>query len=188
MAICLSSKDIFHQGFLPSHPLRLSLHNYRQSLPKIPLQSSCSSSQPPSILVDLCPYTEYIGPWHSLSMWLTLHLNCHRSAASSSSDNIKYFPSVPKNCPRCEISPASSPLSQDAVPILLPLFLLLPSFHILQSCVWIYTFLSGGEGLLPVLSWCSMGTSVFVDIFLMNPEREMYSMSLYSTAILSCIL
>jgi len=105
-------------------------------------------------------------------VWLTLHLDCHRSAASSSSDSIKCFPSVPTNCPRCEISPASSPLPQDAAPVLLPFFILLPSFHILQSCVWIYIFLSSGQGLLPVLSWCSMGTSVFVDIFLMHPGRE----------------
>ena len=135
MATWLSSKDIFHQGFPPSHTLRLSVHNYQQSLPRIALQSSCSSSQPPSILVDLCPCSEYIGPWHSLSVWLTLHLDCHRSAASSSSDSIKCFPSVPTNCPRCQISPASSPLPQDAAPVLLPFFLLLPSSHILQSCV-----------------------------------------------------
>ena len=64
------------------------------------------------------------------------------------------------------------------------LFLFFPSLPsiVLQSCVEIP---SSGLGLLPPLSWCSVRYSVSEDVFLMYPWREKYSMSTYSSAILS---
>lgn len=85
MAIWLSLQRHFPPSFFP-HPLRLSLQNYKQSLPQNSspiLMLQLPATKHSGGLVKPC--TKYIGPWHSLSMWLTLHLNCHRSAASSSS-------------------------------------------------------------------------------------------------------
>ena len=59
------------------------------------------------------------------------------------------------------------------------------STFILPSFAWIYIFLSSGQGLLPNLSCCSAMSSASEDVFLMHPQREIYSMSNYSSAILS---
>ena len=60
----------------------------------------------------------------------------------------------------------------------------LPSF-ILLSFVWICILLSGGQGLLPALSWYSMRSSASEDVFLMHLWRKKYSTSTYAFAILS---
>lgn len=61
---------------------------------------------------------------------------------------------------------------------------LLPSF-ILPSFAWNSIFLSDDQGLLPVLSWFSVRSSASEDIVLTSLWREMYSVSTYSSAILS---
>ena len=64
------------------------------------------------------------------------------------------------------------------------LLLFSPSF-ILPSFVCIRIFLSGGQRLLPALSWCSVRSSVFEDIFLLHPWRKMSFMSTYTPT--SCL-
>ena len=68
-------------------------------------------------------------------------------------------------------SPTSSPLPSH------------PSF-VLPSFVWFYIFFPFSQGLLPILSWCSVSTSVSEGVFLRYLWRDMYSMSTFSTVIL----
>ena len=108
--------------------------------PGISLQSLCSSSQL-HILVDLCPCPWYVGPWHGLSVWFSLHSDCHRLAvyplkasnAFSLSQLIAHWGSPPccsSHTARAQVQFTHSP----------PLFPLLPSFyHVL--CVSVYSFL-----------------------------------------------
>ena len=60
----------------------------------------------------------------------------------------------------------------------------LPSF-ILPSFASIYVFPSGGQGLQPALSWCSVRSFASEDVFLMQAQREIYSASTYCAAISS---
>ena len=64
-----------------------------------------------------------------------------------------------------------------------------PSSFILLSFAWIYIFFSVGQLLLSTLSWCSACTPLSEGVFLMYLWREMYSMYIYSSAILflSCV-
>ena len=62
-----------------------------------------------------------------------------------------------------------------------------PSSFVLPSFAWFYIFFSTGQILLMALSWCSACTSRSEGVFLMDPWREMYSTSTYSSAIF-CIL
>ena len=54
-----------------------------------------------------------------------------------------------------------------------PLFPL--TSFVLPSFVWFYIFFPFGQGLLPILSWCSASTSVSEGVFLMYLWRDMYS-------------
>ena len=72
-------------------------------------------------------------------------------------------------CFRYRSSPTHSP------------FFPLPLSSVLLSFA---SFFSGGEVLLPALSWCSAGSSVSGGIFLIHSWREMNSTSTYSSAIL----
>ena len=56
-----------------------------------------------------------------------------------------------------------------------------PDSFVLQSFAWLYIFFSSAYVLLSTLSWCSASTSVSEDVFLMHPQREMYSMSTYAS-------
>ena len=56
-----------------------------------------------------------------------------------------------------------------------------PDSFVLQSFAWLYIFFSSAYVLLSTLSWCSASTSVSEGVFLMHPQREMYSMSTYSS-------
>ena len=73
--------------------------------------------------------------------------------------------------PRCRSSPAHTPLYP-------------PTSFILLSFAWFCIFSSSGQVLLSTLSWRSARSFVSEDVFLMNPWREMYSTSAYSSAIL----
>ena len=63
-------------------------------------------------------------------------------------------------------------------------YLGITSSFILPSFAWVYIFFSASQVLLPALSWCSACTSVSEGIFLMYLWGEMYSTSIYSSAIL----
>ena len=103
--------------------------------------------------LDPCP--EYIGLWHGLSVWFSLHSNWHRSAVSPF-DRLTCFPSVLVDCPGCgNLTPTSAPSTRGcrSGPTPLPsLFPSLPSSHRVSR---IYIFLSSYQGLLPELSWFS---------------------------------
>ena len=139
--------------------------------PGISLQSLCSSSQL-HILVDLCPCPWYVGPWHGLSVWFSLHSDCHRLAALPS-ESLKCFLSVPTDCP-LGISPLLQLSYRRGAGSVHPLSssFSLTSF-ILPRFVCICVFLSGGQGFLPALSWCSVRSSVFEDTFLLHLWRKM---------------
>lgn len=56
--------------------------------------------------------------------------------------------------------------------------------HPIEYCMGLYV-LSGGQGLLPALGWCSVRSSASEDVFLVHPRRKKYSTSTYTSAILS---
>ena len=105
-------------------------------------------------------------------------------------ESLKCFLSAPTDCPlgvspllhlphctgACSVHPLSSSFS--LTPFILPSF------------VCIRIFLSGGQGLLPALSWCSVRSSVYKDTFLLHLWRKMYFMSTYTFNISSfpCVL
>ena len=149
------------------------------------LQHNSSSSQHPCALVDKHACPGYIEPQHRLSMWFSLYSDCHRSAASPSSDSFKCFASVPTNCPGYgSLSPTSAPPPQSASPVLLALLLLLPSFFCpTQPCMDSYNPFqwSGTPTSIQPVFW---RTVVSVDIFVMHPRREMNSTPNNSSTIL----
>ena len=111
-------------------------------------------------------------------VWFSLHLDCYRITVSLS-DNFKCFPSVLTNCPRCRyLTPSLAPPHPQ---ILVSSFFLSSSFPLLSfvllSYAWIHMFLSGGQEILPVHSWCSVRTYAFGYVLLMYSWREMYSTS-----------
>ena len=65
--------------------------------------------------------------------------------------------------------PAEGRYSHSSSPLFPPTSFVLPSF------VWFYIFFPFGQGLLPILSWCSASTSVSEGVFLMYLWRDMYS-------------
>lgn len=60
------------------------------------------------------------------------------------------------------------------------------SRHSLEHWPLRVLFLSGGQGLLPAVSWCSVRSSASEDVSLMNPRREKYPTSTDSSV--SCYL
>ena len=91
-----------------------------------------------------------------------------------------------RHLPKCgDRTPASvpSPAEGRYSPINTPVFP--SSSFILPSFAWIYIFLSGGEGLLPAISWFSARSPVSEGVFLMHPWRKMFPMSIYFSTILS---
>ena len=115
------------------------------------------------------------------TLWFSFHLGCRRWAVSLSALNV----SPPtQTLPQCgDWTPVSVPPHRMAGPVLVTLLFspLVPSsYQILHDSI----FLSAGQVLLSALSWCSECTSMSEDVFLMNPWREMYSMSTYFSTIL----
>ena len=155
----------------PSHPLRLSPQNKQQSLPW-----GCS----PIPMLQL-PAT-YSGGLVSLSMvcramaWIVrVVLTPLRLSQISClpSESLKCFLSVPTDCP-LGISPLLQLPYRTGAGSVHPLSssFSLTSF-ILPRFVCIRVFLSGGQGFLPALSWCSVRSSVFEDTFLLHLWRKM---------------
>ena len=112
--------------------------------------------------------------------WFSFHLGCLRSAVSLSALNVspltqtsmwEWTPASVSPPGEGRSSPTNTPVSP-------------PSFFILPSFVWYCIFFSSGQVLLSTVSWCSACTSVFEDVFLMHPWREMYSTSTYPSAFL----
>ena len=98
---------------------------------------------------------------------------------------LKCFSSNSDNCPDVGIGPPASvppPTEGRSSPTNTPVFS--PSSFVQLSFAWFCTLLSSGQVLLSALSWCSACTSVPEGVFLMDPWREMYSMSTYSSTIL----
>ena len=128
----------------------------------------------------------YVGLWHRLSVWFSLYPDCHRSAGSSFSDSLKFFPSVPTDFPGCgnlSFLSTTPPWGVDLV--LLALLLLLPSFiHLNQLCVALYG----------LFWWSRSPASSVQPMFCENfcicrgiPDaswREMHSISTHSPTIL----
>lgn len=122
-------------------------------------------------------YVQFVG--YRLSVWFLLYPDCHRSAASSSSNSLKCFPSVPVDFPRCN-NPfsASAPRPWGSGSVLLAL--LLPSnFRPTQLCMDPYGPFRWSRTLANI-SQCSVRTVVSVDRFLMHLWREMHYMTTYS--------
>lgn len=90
----------------------------------------------------------------SQSLWMWESLLCFSPAAPG--------------CWSCPACPPPSPFSPSSLP----------------NHAWVYTILSGGQGLLLVFSQCSVTTVLSVDVFLMHLWREMHSMSTYFSTIL----
>lgn len=102
---------------------------------------------------DLRPCPGCIGLQQGLSVWFSLRSDCHRSAAVLP-NNLKCFSSVPSSYPDMGIWPLLQfPTAQvQQVQSCSP-----PSLFPFSTSwvLWLYMFLSGGQDLLPVLSWCS---------------------------------
>ena len=124
--------------FPPSGPpVRLPTANSSsRSGPVLP--SPRTSSQPPCTPVNTRPSLGHIGLWYGPSVYFSLHPICHRSAASSSSNSLKCFPSVPIDFPDGEgVLPNSgiSPLLQLPYPgVQVPSHFLSSSFSLLFFC------------------------------------------------------
>ena len=98
--------------------------------------------------------------------------------------SLKCFSSDSDNCPNVGIGPLLQfPHPPKAGPVLLT-FLFSPLVPSSSRVLWFYIFFATGQVLLSTLSWCSRCTSVSEGVFLMYPWREMYSTSIYSSAIL----
>ena len=93
--------------------------------------------------------------------------------------SLKCFFSDSDNCPDERIRPF---LQFCHPPRVGPALAFHPSSFILLRFSWFCIFFSGGQVLLPTLSWCSACTSGSEGVFLMHSWREMYSMSTYSSA------
>ena len=120
-----------------------------------------------------------LGMASARTVWFSLYLVCHRSAALVSALNVS--PLTQTIAPMwgseaCFSSPTPGP-------VLLTL-LFLPLVPSLLSFTRFYTFFSAGQALLSTLSWCSACTSVSEGVFLMYPWREMSSTSTNSSTIL----
>ena len=98
---------------------------------------------------------------------------------------LKCFSSDSDNCPNVGMDCCfSSPTHQDQVQSYWHSCFSHSSF-VLQSFAWLYILFSTGHVLLSTLSWCSACTSLYEGVFWMYPWREIYSTSIYSSAILS---
>ena len=108
------------------------------------------------------------------TVWFSFHLGCHRSAVSLSALNVSPLTQTIApmwGLPLC----FSSSTCQGQVQSYWHSYFFPPSSFILPSFAWVYIFFSAGQVLLSALSWC----------VLTYPWREIYSMSTYSSAILS---
>ena len=98
--------------------------------------------------------------------------------------SLRYFFSDSDNCPDVGMGPllVSQPAEGRSNPTNSPVFP--PSSFNLLSFAWFYIFLSAGQVLPSLFSWCSVCSSTSEGIFLMYLCREIHSTSTYSSAIL----
>ena len=127
----------------------LQRHSLPRSPPLCPLgcvssglhpafQSLCSSSQPLNVPGDLSPCPGCVGLRHGLSVWFSLHSECHRPAASCS-DSVKCCPSVPNNFPDMGIlPPLQFPQPPGAGPVSLTLLFFSSFLHPTKFCMDLY--------------------------------------------------
>ena len=155
-----------------------SLHSQQQPLPwncstipKLQLPAAAPSSEP-SFLSRIC-----MAP--AKTVWFPFYLGYHRSAVSLSALNVSPLTQLPW-CGVQTPASVSLPTEGRSRPTNTSVFPL--SSFILPSFAWFYIFFS--KVLLYTLSWCSACTSVSECVFLMNPWKEMYSTSTYSSTIL----
>ena len=98
IAAQLSSKGIPHYDLLPYYPSGLLTTINSNLCPEIGFQSLRPSPLLPCIPGDLGPFPGNVVLQQGLSVWFSLHLDCHRSAVALS-HSLKCFSSVPNNCP-----------------------------------------------------------------------------------------
>ena len=126
----------FPSGSPPSHTLTPSF-----SVNSSPCPGIAVMLQLPAALRSggLCPCLGYVGPQHRLSVWFSLHSDCHRSAPSLS-NSLRCFPFVPTDCPDIGISPLLPlPHLLGTGSVVLTLLLFLPSLLCpVQFCVDLY--------------------------------------------------
>ena len=135
MAVQSSSVGIPCCRFPPScSPVRLPTAKSSSRSGPV-LQCPRTSSQPTCTPVNTRPSLGHVGLWYGPSVCFSLRPICHRSAASSSSNSLKCFPSVPVDFPdRKGVSPNSgiSPLLQLPYPgVQVPSHFLSSSFSLL---------------------------------------------------------
>jgi len=134
-----------------------------------------SSSQLLWTPVDLQPCPRYERLQHGLSMWFSLHSDCHRLVSS-----------LP-NCFKCLPRPSGWPWTRGSLQVLQPLhsrcrlvplalLLLSPSSlpllsFVLPSSVWIRMFLLSSQGVLPGFTWSSVRTAASLDVLDASVER-----------------
>ena len=135
------------------------------------LPAACAS-------VDVHPGTGYVGPRLGLPVWFSLYPDCRGSASLPAIASDASL-SVPTDSSGCGVSPL----------LQLPQRLLSSSFcflcFVLPRYASIHVILSGGQGLLLVFRPCSVRTVTSIDVVLIHPWREMYSVSTYSSTFLS---
>ena len=182
MAAQLSSIGISHHNLLPHFPsIRLSTFNAALTLGLL--------HKPYTTAPNRCTFQATCGPvWgmYGCSKGCLSLIPFRLPQISCFTLSLKCFSSDSDNCPDVGIRPPASvppPAEGRSIPTNAPVFRPL-SFYILPSFAWFYIFFFTGQVLLSALSWCSACTSVSEGVFLMYPWREMYSMSIYSSAIL----
>ena len=177
------SPTFLHRHFTPqshpSHPLDLSLHSQQQpspwdcsTIPKFQLLAAAPSRGP------ACLFGVYMAV--ARTVWFSFHWGLHRSAVSLPALNVS--PLTQTIAPTwgsdpCFSSPTRWGQAQSYQHSCFP-----PSSFILISFAWFYIFVSTGQLLLSILSWCSACTCVSEGVFRIYPWREMYSMSTDSYA------
>ena len=131
-----------------------------RSCPGIALQSPSPSSQSPLGHPSL---SRYVVLWEGLSAWFSFHAAGHGCAAALSR-SLRCQPSVLNSLPDGGSVPPAPPAVSGAGLVLLSLLLLPPSCT-LPGFAWIWTFLSGGQGRLPALSWRPVRSSASDGVF-----------------------
>ena len=180
MPAWLSSMGISHHNLLPHIPL-IHLSTDSSPHPEIVEQSLSSSSQPLHLPGDQRPCLNYVWLYKDCLILIPFRL----TQISCLTLTLKCFSSDSDFCPNVGIGPLRQfPHPLRALPVLLICLIFSPSYLVLPSFGCFCIFFSAGQILLSTLSWCSACISVSEGVFMMHPQREMYSMSTFSSAIL----
>ena len=183
MAAWLSSTGISHHNLLPHIPLGCLPAVNSRSFSGIAPQSLHSSSQLLCFLGDLHPCLGMAA-----ARIVCVILNPFKlPQISCFTLSLKCFSSNPSNCPNvgldpCFISPTCWVKVQSNYPVFLSRSFILPTF------VWLYIFFSGGQVLLPALSWCSASIPVRRCIPDVSVERDVLHVHLLLHHLFPCEL